>query len=369
MLFGLILTHNLSTAITCIFALLYTLAHFKNLKETRVKRGLVLSFVFIITITSFFWAPMIETKLSADYQVYEKDAMATKESVSSQALDINRLFATGTDEIYVFELGIHVIIMLCFSVVALKRLREDLRKQYIFCLIAGLICVLMSTKLWPWRLMPEFLNIIQFPWRMLSIAGFFLSFVCGVNMAVTLRWFNIKDVIIISVICIIYVCALYGFIPFTEKVYNIQDYNLGVMSGKDVEVVAGTGKAEYLPKKAFENRFYIATRENATYVLNGKAIIEAEEKQGSFYKAKIKTVEEKTVFELPYIYYPGYQVKADGMLLDTFETENGFLGITLEADEDIELEVKYTGTKIMKISMLISIISCIAFSIYVWKKR
>ena len=101
MLFGLILTHNLSTSITCIFALFYTLAHFNNLKETRVKKGLLLSFIFIITITSFFWAPMLETKLSTDYQVYEKDAMASKESVASHALEVKRLFATGSEEIYV----------------------------------------------------------------------------------------------------------------------------------------------------------------------------------------------------------------------------------------------------------------------------
>ena len=60
---------------------------------------------------------------------------------------------------------------------------------------------------------------------------------------------------------------------------------------------------------------------------------------------------------------------ADGMLIDTFETENGFLGIVLEANEDFEIEVEYNGTNLMKISSLISLIGIIAFSVYVWKKR
>lgn len=366
---GLILTHNLSTLITAVFSLIYLIVNFKCLKETRVKKGLIINIIFILLVTSFFWAPMIETKFKADYQVYEKDAMSTKESVTGQALEFKRLFATGNDDIYVFELGPHIIIMLVFSIMTVKRLRDEIKKEYIFALVAGLICVWMSTKYFPWKLMPNFMMIIQFPWRMLSIAGFFLSIVCSINMTAVIKNFNAKDSIIISCICIVYVVALAGFIPYSNDISEIENYTLGRMSGKTVEVVAGTAKAEYLPKKAFENRFYIATRENATYVLTGKAIIENEEKDGTSYKAKIKTVEEETVLELPYIYYPGYEVRTDGMIVDNYETENGFLGITLDKNEEIELEVNYKGTNIMRISTLISIISFIVLGIYVWKKH
>ena len=366
---GIILTHNICTAITCIFAAIYTIIHFRNLKETKVKQGLILNFIFIVTITSFFWAPMLETKFSADYQVYEKDAMSTRETVVENALSIKELFVTENNKLYVFELGIHVIIMLCFSGLTYKSLKEDLKKQYLFCLITGLFCVIMSTKIWPWKWMPEAALIIQFPWRMLAFAGFFLSIVCSMNMSVVLRKFQFKDTIIISIICILYVAAFKNYIPQTKSVAPIEELKLGVMSGREIEVVAGTAKAEYLPKTAFKNRFYIATRENATYVLSGKAIIENEEKDGANYKAKIRTVEERTIFELPYIYYPGYEVTADGILIENFETENGFLGIVLEENENVHLEVSYSGTKIMKITTLISTLGTILFSIYVWKKH
>lgn len=365
-LHGLILTHNLCTVITCFFAFAYTLIHFKNLKETHVKKGLIINLIFIVTITSFFWMPLLETKLSADYQVYEENAMATEESVVNNALTFRRLFVTPTDEYYVFELGIHIIIMLCFSVVALKRLREDLKKHYIFFLICGLICVIMSTNIWPWKIMPDFLNIIQFPWRMLFMATFFFSIVCGINMSVALKRFRISDAIILSIICILYISAFK--VPVNSDLLPIQDVSLGIMSGKNDEVVAGTAKAEYLPKKAYEDRFYIATREDVINILSGKAIIKDEEKNGTSYKAKIKTIEE-TVLELPYIYYPGYQVRADGIIIEMFETEKGFLGINLEPDEEIQLEVEYAGSNIMKFSMIISVVGIILFSVYVWKKH
>ncbi len=320
-------------------------------------------------MTSFFWAPMLEAKISTDYQVYEENAMASKESVADRALDIKQLFVSKTEEVFVFELGIHVIIMLCFSVMALKRLKDGLKKQYTFCLVSAFICILMSTKIWPWKWMPSILTMIQFPWRMLFMAGFFLSIVCSINMSIALKEFKKRDAFILSMICIIYTCALSNYIPYSSNIPEIEQCTLGIMSGKEVEVVAGTGKAEYLPKKAFADRFYIATRENAIYVLNGKAIVENEEKNGTSYTAKIQTIEQKTIFELPYIYYPGYQVSADGIVLETFETENGFLGFVLDSNEEISLEVEYVGTKIMKISLLISFIGIAIFLIYVWRKH
>lgn len=366
---GLILTHNLSTAITCFFGFLYVLFNFKCLKQTRVKKGLILNFIFIVTITSFFWAPMLEAKLSTYYQVYEENAMASQESVAEAGLEFKQLFASKKDKIFVFELGPHVIIMLVFSIMTIKRLRPEIKKEYLFCLISSLFCIWMSTKYFPWKIMPKFVTIIQFPWRMLFIAGFFLSVVCSINMNAVIKKFNVKDTLIISVICIIYVCALNGFVPYTDEITEIENCTLGVMSGKNVEVVAGTAKAEYLPKKAFENRFYIATREQATYVLTGKAIIEEEEKNFDYYKAKFQTLEENTIFELPYIYYPGYEVRADGIIIESFETENGFLGTSLPRNEIVEIEVTYEGTNIMKKSMLISFVSFIIFAIYVWKKH
>ena len=126
----------------------------------------------------------------------------------------------------------------------------------------------------------------------------------------------------------------------------------------------GTAKAEYLPKKAYENRFYIATRDKNIYTLQGKAVIEKEKKEGNKLEAKL------TILEDPYIYYPGYEIRLDGTInRDTFETENGFLGLKLDKDIEVELEVRYSGTKIMNMSNLISFISLIVFGVYIWKKE
>ena len=62
----------------------------------------------------------METKFSADYQVYEPGMMATNESTAKHGLKISQFFVTMNDGSYTFELGIHFIIILAFSIMAFK---------------------------------------------------------------------------------------------------------------------------------------------------------------------------------------------------------------------------------------------------------
>ena len=366
---GLIFTHNISTLYTAIFAFIYLVINIKSLKRKEVIKHLVINLIFIIIISSCFILPLLETKFSAEYRVYEEEAMASEESIVEQQLPIRRVFVTADNEGFVFELGPYMIIMLGFSVMTVRILKKEFRKDYLFFLITGLISLIMATKMFPWKIMTKTLYIIQFPWRCLEFSSFFFSIVAAINMGALIKKYSFKDSIIIITIAIVYTIALGGFVRYTDNVGNIEEYSLGHISGMDNECIAGMGRAEYLPTKAYENRFYIATRENNIYVLTGKAIIENENKTLQEMTANIKTLEEETVFELPYVYYPGYEIRADGIIVENFETENGLLGFKLNNNDSITLEVKYKGTKIMKISMIFSLLGFIVFCIYVLKNR
>ncbi len=370
---GLILTHNLSTIIVALFSLLYLLINIDKFKDSKVRKELLINIIVILLISSFYWVPLIETKIKADYQVYEEGMMSTSEKTASHGLNFTQLFVTSNNGIdYVFELGPHILIMLAFSVMTLNSLKPDLKKTYIFFLACGLVSLWMATKYFPWKYLPNELSIIQFPWRMMMMAAFFLSIVSAMNMGTIIKKFSLKDVVVLSIISILYILAFYNILVryCDNDLANIENIDMGNVSGREYETVAGIAKAEYLPVKAYKNRFYIASREKTIYVLEGKAIIENEEKNGSKYVADIKTGDaEYTIFELPYIYYPGYEVRLDGMVVDTFETENGFLGFSMEKNDQAQLEVKYSGTIAMKTSMLVSIISFIGLAIYIFKKR
>lgn len=353
--------------LTAFFAMMYCLVNGKNLFNTRVKRGLLIDIAFILLITSFFWMPFLETKFYTDYRVYEENAMSTKDSFLSHALKIKDLFITPKDTIFVFEIGLPVILMLAFSIMTFRKLEEN-KKEYLFFFFSGLISIWMATKYFPWKWLPSCFYIIQLPWRMLVFSSFFLAVICSINMGTLIRKFNGKDVLMISLICILYIGTRHGVIPYTNEVLPVENSPMSKVTGQDNEWLYGMGRLEYLPSKAYERTFYIATRENEIIALDGECDFQESLRIGNYMTAKI-FVGEAAKLELPFIYYPGYTVRLDGMILDTFETENGFLGYYLEKNESGKLEVQYTGTKLMSVSKVLSSIAFLGYIMYVWKKH
>ena len=130
---------------------------------------------------------------------------------------------------------------------------------------------------------------------------------------------------------------------------------------------AGCASFEYLPSKAFENLEYIKNRKNNVYIINGSAIIENEQKQGTNMTFDVSNVEEDTIIELPYIYYLGYNIKITNnygeiIKANVFESNNGFVAFNLPMDSS-NVVVKYTGTLIMKITYIVSFITFIGLII------
>jgi len=333
-----------------------------------VKKGLLIDILFIILITAFFWMPFLETKFFTEYRVFEQNAMSNRESFLAHTLSFKDLFICKNGSVLVFEIGLPVILMLAFSFVAIKQIKEN-KKEYLFFLIAGFVSCILTTKYFPWKYLPEKFLIIQFPWRMLVFSSFFFAVVCSINMSILIRNFNIKDVLLIMLICIVYIFSRYVLIPCSENVTKVENYEILNVSGQNNEWLPGMGRLEYLPSKAYNNTFYIAAREKGIILKNGQAKIEEQTKLGSYMTAKISTQEDDVKLEFPYIYYPGYTVRFDGIIIKTFETENGFLGCEIPKNEDGTIEINYTGTKIMNISKIISIMAGVVFCVYVWKKH
>ena len=74
--------------------------------------------------------------------------------------------------------------------------------------------------------------------------------------------------------------------------------------------------------------------------------------------------------EFPYIYYPGYKITINGEEIEGFESENGFLAISLPEMSNSEVVVEYVGTNLMFISKMISIMTLITIIVYeIYKKN
>ena len=187
--------------------------------------------------------------------------------------------------------------------------------------------------------------------------------------------FKTRDVLVLGVIALLLIVPLCRKnIDFDKRWSEDKLWPAVGVDDNTGRVHAGCATFEYLPSKAFDNLEYIKQRENRVYILGGNANIENEKKNGTNMTLDVSNVEENTVVELPYIYYLGYTVElktADGknVKLETFESDNGFVAVNLEKGMNGNIQVKYTGTVLSKISFVVSITTLIALiSFYSFKK-
>lgn len=365
---GLILTHNIITMYVAILCFVYLLTQIKKLKNIKILKEIIISLLFIILITSFYWVPLLEHKLGADYEVFKPGRMERTEVLTALKLNFSDLFTTPKEHIRIYEIGFISCIILLLTPITIKLFikkykNTDFFKFYIFSLIIGIICCIMTLKIFPFEYLPAILKMIQFSYRLLEFSSFFFAFVVAVNLGILIKKIKYKDIIFITVLLMAVTCL---YIPHLHYKDNINENKLieGVpVTSQTGRIHAGCASFEYLPSKAFENRSYIESRNDDVIVLEGSARIEEQNKENTNLTCKISYVLEETKLELPYIYYLGYEVtlEQNGKItkLDTYETENGFVGVTIPVLEEGIINVSYEGTTLMKVSAGISIFGLI----------
>ena len=302
------------------------------------------------------------------------------EYVQRQTIEMWQLIKDKGEERGVsFVVGIPATIMLMLTILAWKNIDKEYKSFYGICLVFATISIFMCTKLFPWRIMPQIICNIQYPWRMIGFATFFLTPVFAINVCTLLDAIKNKKVksslFVLSVIILIIFAALkianYKY-ESNEIDKNYENYiqNNPIISHFSVN-------RDYMPYKAIVKQYsYVQTREDRIYVTNGNIIIEEEQKDGLKMSANIKNAKKDDIIELPYFFYPGYEAVIETsekyIKLKTEESENGFIQITIpENIESGKINFSYKGTNMEKVSYIISAISLIGFIVYIiyYKKK
>lgn len=411
---GLILTHTISTEYSAIFALLYIIFNFKQLKNKGVIRKIVINVIFILAITAFFTVPLMEHKILGNYVIFNSTSMRSLPSdVQNSTIDVLQLFKdSGEVNGVSFKIGIPLIILTLLGIVSYKKVDKNIRSEYITFAVIAMISLAMVTKLFPWIIMPNILTTLQFAWRMLAFFEFALSIICAINLyyfvdiickksnknskntKVHTKTENLYNMLLLFAIIVIIISMMkidYNYSYEKEKFLTDEEYETKINEKNSIWSI----NREYLPEKVDVKELgksYLDYREDKVYVLEGNATIINEKKKDLQLEFDIENYKANTILELPYVYYLGYKVtieqkdneiktkmtntynetrivkidKKSTENIRTLESNNGMLAIKL--DENIEsahITVKYTGTTIEKVAYVISAISIITFIGYV----
>lgn len=371
---GLILTHTVITMYMAIICLLYLVFNIKKLKSIKVIRILVISLVCILLITSFYWVGLLQHHNATSYEVFVPGRMEVGNKLEYYKTEFYQLFHTNKDQTMIYAIGLVTVLGLVLTPIALKNVEKDYKRTYVLFLIFGIILTIMTLTFFPFEKLPSIFKMIQFTFRLYEFTAFFFAFVAGINYGIIIKKFKISDVIVLAVISTLLL------IPYKSKLeYELSTNEDRLIEGVRVtentgRVHAGMASMEYLPSKAFKVlNTYIANRKDEPIITNGEAEILNYSKNRTnleFELANMKSKQEadnqnnKTeaglTIELPYIYYLGYRVYANGSEIEYTESDNGFVQIKINPalyEQNVKINMKYTGTNEMIVASVISIVS------------
>lgn len=353
---GLILTHQVIAMYTAIICFAYLIVFFKKLKSKTVLKNIGVNLLFCILMTSFYWAGLLQHYFSTSYEVFVPGRMEREEVLIFYKAKFSQLFITNSEQTMIYAIGLLSVIGLVLTPIAYKKVPEEYKKTYMFFLITGVILIGMTLSIFPFEKLPQALTMLQFTFRLFTFTSFFFAFVVATNFAILIKNFKTLDIVVLLTISILLL------VPYKSKLdFNLKDNEERLINGVRItentgRVHAGMASMEYLPTKAFKNLKYIANRKDEVIVLdNDEAVISDYTKQASNMNCKISNINKETTIELPYIYYLGYRVYANGQEITYTESDNGFIQINIAKDSQIK--VKYLGTNEMLISYAVSIIS------------
>lgn len=348
---GLMLSHTLITFYMAIICAIYVICNYKKIDKHIIIK-LVKNILLALAITAFYWIPLVESKLSCDYEVFNQSHMVRENVLVKLKVSLIELIWLKDDRMaYFLEIPLLLGIMLTINIVKKKKI-QDLQ-SYFFFLITGIICVILTMDFIPFEKFPSFMKMMQFSFRLLEFSSFFLSVIAAINIGLFFKEFTFAKMLIIVLVIMDLIIPISKNIDYQNGYISENDLIQGVrVTSSTGRVHAGCASFEYLPSKAFNNRKYIEDREDVPIAYNNQTISNYE-KNGLTIRFDMEGTGE---VELPYIYYIGYCVRVNGVKVKTKESDNGFIKINV-TEEKSSVTVDYEGSTLMKISLIISIIS------------
>ncbi len=358
----LVLSHTITTVYAILFVILYLLINYKKLKSKFIWKELGISAIIILILTLFYTIPILEHKFSGNYVIFDEDYMYTDGiDVYENTNSILDYFKLETNTGLNFSFGLVLTFLLIMMPVCYKKVDKKYKSTYTDFLMLAIIALFMTTKGFPWLIMPKMLTIIQFAWRLHGFFIFFISFIAGVNSFIIYRSFK-KNGNIFLIILLLMIFILTALSVSKYQTISTYNYNMDVQFEKNIENATKLGpyniNRDYLPINVITNMDYMKNRENKTYILNGTVNIKDEKKYRLNDEMTIENANNATL-ELPYLYYHGYTVTLNDKKIKNYESANGFLCVNI--NENGILKVEYKGTNIEKTAMLISFIGLIIF--------
>lgn len=363
---GMIHSHLvLAVYLTIIIFILLILNFKKILKRDKIKK-LFISSLIILLISSPYLVPLLEHKIFGTYSVFEPNFMYTSESIKEQAINLNKLITIQNYGVKTNFNHIILIITILTTLLNKKIFQKEEKRIFKIALVVTILSIFISTKYFPWNIMPEILKTIQFPWRLLGLASFGMSMITGYIIKITNEKYKKIFTLIISIFIVL--TGYFGIITSKDTIFSKEQ----ILKPTIPNHMSMGVQMEYLPRKTITNIVYYYNRNQDIAITSGEATTKILDNKNLNLKSQIELTTNKATIELPRLYYLGYVIKLTDEnnntdIIKYYENKNGF--IELEVNKSGILKVSYEGTLANKISNYVSIITIIICILIIINKK
>lgn len=360
--FGMLNSHLVTSIYLTFACLIFVGMEYKKTFSWPCFRKLLLASLMIVILYLPEAALLLENKIGANYAVFAENLMSSAGLVTSCAFHPLAYFIysyAGTQ----IQFVIHPLVWIfLFWTIFEKRKTIFNRRDSIFfkvMILIGFLFAFMTTRLMPWKYLPNFLLMIQFPWRLEVVVVASFSFLAAFAISkISSKKIFVFIASLLIIPGILFSLELNGRKNFTNlRDDEISEYGMG-------------WSQEYLPVRLHDQKDLFLYNESAIHLSSLDATVENEKNIIPDYDFDLITNSSVTV-ELPRIYYLGYTVSLDGEEVPYQESENGL--IEFELSHSGHVKVRYTGTlsyRILNDIRMIFILSCLIYAcLWIYKKN
>jgi hypothetical protein len=293
-------THIISALIAVFFIFISFVA--LTIKNKKILSTSTLTFfkasIACLLLTSGYLIPMIEQSL---FQPINSPLIG---DLLNRALPIHTI-AVGSfsPDLSLYTIGaplVIVLIVLFINFFKMNFLQKGL-------LLLGLLALLLTSKLFPWSLFQNVpIRIIQFPWRFMGVASFFIAFSFGLLLA-KIKKGKLASFLLSSLLVIV---LLFHFVAVTN---NSQKHDNMDFSTSDIQNITHDFRTfDYAPANYQNN---IKQIDQKTVTFGNKAVEFSTKINNNIVTYQIKGRTKETII-LPLFYYKGITVTDNGKTMN-----------------------------------------------------
>lgn len=357
---GLVLTHNLTFAISVIAFGILLIISFRRLNKARLF-ALLKATVISLGLSAYFVFSMLEQSSSAEYYLHY---YATNSDLASTAMVpwqyfINKISfgyaGNASFDAMVVNVGWFITFLPIIYLITSFKTKSNENNYLKKIAFIGYIFMFCCSIFIPWDLL-HFMKILQFPWRLMIIPS------CLLVVPASIALFNIfknqKIVIVafsvifsINVIHLMKPCFNRPFVMYNDSLYtDLIDGTIVNKYWSATYVRTEVAGADYLPIGFLDY-------EHASHCITDLSDNDLDCNVSKSKGITSFTAPENTNIVIPLTYYKGYTIKAnDGSVIIPSLHEGR---LTINTSNNTSFIVYYKKTNIQNASNLITIISLI----------